>query len=350
MDKYKDPTFWAYVAGVEKGLKTVTKVMYKKTFPKCKYCGGKDVVKFGTYNGVRRWWCKNCRRKFIDKDILPKMKTPIEQITGALSAYYRGMSLDDIGEHLDQQYGNRLTDAGVYNWIKRFTQEVIEHTKTLKPDAGDVWIADETVLKIGGKNTWFWDIIDAKTRFLLASHISTTRTTGDAYALMKMAEQRAGKVPELVLTDKLKAYLDGIELAWGADTKHMPSKGFRAPLNTNMIERFHGSLKGRIKVMRGLRNVKTAKLLLDGWLVHYNFFRPHESLNDRTPAEKAGIKTPIKNWADVVRVKEDKSENILEIDEPFIKVFKARASPRIRHRPQKIKKRAKASISLKGLR
>lgn len=324
-----------------------------KAWVNCKYCGSTDVVKFGTHKGIQRWWCKNCKRKFVDADTLFKMKTPIHQIASALSGYYRGMSLDKIGEHLDQQYDNRLTDAGIYNWVVRFTKDAIDYTKALKPDVGDVWVADETVLKIGGKNIWFWDIIDAKTRFLLASHLSTTRTTKDAYALMKMAEQRAGKIPELVFTDKLLAYLDGIELAWGAETKHLPSKGFRAPLNTNMIERFHGSLKDRIKVMRGLRNVKTAKLLLDGWLVHYNFFRPHESLNDRTPAEKAGIKTPIKNWADVVRAKEDKPVDMLETDEPPIEVFEARASPRIKHKHKKARKRAKrekVNITVKGLR
>ena len=53
--------------------------------------------------------------------------------------------------------------------------------------------------------------------------------------------------------------------------------------------------------MRGLKKKETARLIMDGWLVHYNFFRPHESLNDITPAKKAGIKFPFRNWADVVK-------------------------------------------------
>lgn len=35
--------------------------------------------------------------------------------------------------------------------------------------------------------------------------------------------------------------------------------------------------------------------------MHYNFFRPHESLKDKTPAEKAGLNFPYKDWEDVVR-------------------------------------------------
>jgi hypothetical protein len=46
--------------------------------------------------------------------------------------------------------------------------------------------------------------------------------------------------------------------------------------------------------------MKTDKQFLDGWLVHYNFFRPHMSLKDKTPAEVAGIKFPFHNWRDVV--------------------------------------------------
>lgn len=63
-----------------------------------------------------------------------------------------------------------------------------------------------------------WDIIDNDTRFLLASHISPTRTTKDARRLMEMASKGAGKSPRIVIRDKLAAYLDGIELAFGAET------------------------------------------------------------------------------------------------------------------------------------
>ena len=52
--------------------------------------------------------------------------------------------------------------------------------------------------------------------------------------------------------------------------------------------------------MRGLHTVETAKKFLDGWLIHYNYFRPHTSLKDTTPAQMAGIKFPFRNWKDVV--------------------------------------------------
>jgi hypothetical protein len=45
--------------------------------------------------------------------------------------------------------------------------------------------------------------------------------------------------------------------------------------------------------------MKSAREFLDGWLIHYNFFRPHMSLKDRTPSQVAGIKFPFRNWKDI---------------------------------------------------
>ncbi len=45
--------------------------------------------------------------------------------------------------------------------------------------------------------------------------------------------------------------------------------------------------------------MSTARLLTEAWLVHYNFFKEHETLGNVPPAVKMGI-TPIKDWAEVV--------------------------------------------------
>jgi len=116
---------------------------------------------------------------------------------------------------------------------------------------------------------------------------------------MELAAKCAGKNPKVVVTDKLAVYLDGVELAFGSDTKHIATKPFTVEQNTNLIERFHGTLKDRTKVMRGLKDLPTAKLITGGWLLHYDYIRPHESLG-KTPAQAAGIKFPYSNWKDLV--------------------------------------------------
>jgi putative transposase len=272
---------------------------------RCKLCGSNNIVRYGRYKDKQYWWCKSCKKKFTANDALPNMSTPIDQIASALSMFYEGMSLNAIRRNLKQTYESSISKTAIYNWITRFTKEAIAVTKDYVPDVGHVWIADETVLRIGGQKVWFWDILDIKTRFLLASHMSTSRMTKDAKILVERAARRAGKTPKVIITDKLQAYIDGIELAFGRDTKHIQAKDFTKKPNTNLIERFHGSVKARTKVMRGLKKCETAKLVMDGWLVFYNYIRPHESLSTRfgekTPAEKAGIKFPYKNWLDIVR-------------------------------------------------
>jgi transposase-like protein len=228
------------------------------------------------------------------------MKTSIDIISDALDSYYGGMPLDSIQRNLEQQYSNRFAESGIYNWIVRFSKTAAEKASTFHPKVGDTWIADETVMNVGGKNIWFWDIIDTKTRFLLASHISETRTAKDAEMLMQQAYMRAGKAPKVILTDKLAAYLDGIELTFGNQTKHVQSKPFTSDNSTNIIERFHGTIKERTKIVRGFKRMDKAKIITDAWLVHYNFFKEHTSLGDIPPAQNMGLDTPFKNWHEVI--------------------------------------------------
>lgn len=78
---------------------------------------------------------------------------------------------------------------------------------------------------------------------------------------------------------------------------------FNREVNTNLIERFHGTLKQRTKVLRGFKTQDAAEIILSGFLVNYNYFRPHLALNGKTPAEVAGIDAPVKNWTELVRRK-----------------------------------------------
>jgi len=268
---------------------------------RCKYCDSPNVIKFGTFNGVQRYWCKDCKRKFADNRALPKMKTDTKIISAALSCYFGGMPLDAIQRHLQQQFNVYYSEMGIYNWVKRFSKEAVDRIKDFHPIVGDTFVADETMLKVGGKKVWFFDVIDEKTRYLLASRLATSRTIKEAALVMNEAKRRAGKSPKRVITDRLAAYIDGIELVFGADTKHIQSKPFVEIDSTNIIERFHGTMKDRTNVIRGFKNMTTAELLTDAWLVHYNFFKEHESLGNIPPAQKMGLITPFKNWAEVVK-------------------------------------------------
>ncbi|MFC1907169.1 transposase [Chloroflexota bacterium] len=232
-----------------------------------------------------------------------KMKTPAKQIASAMGMYYGGMSLDAIQQQFRQDYDTDMSESNYWNWVVRFTKESIKQCKDFKPEVGDTWVADETYMKLGEKTVYFWDIIDSKTNYLLASHVTFRRGGREAKQLMKLAEQRAGKIPRVVITDKLKSYIVGIEEAFGADTQHRmggPFKFKTSGESTAEIERFHRTLEQRTRVFQKYNDIDSIKLLTDGWLINYNFFKQNEGCGNIPPAQAASAIVPCKDWNDIV--------------------------------------------------
>jgi putative transposase len=292
----------------------------------CKNCGSNAIVKFGKYKGVQRFFCKACQRKFKADDTSFHSKMPSEWESSAVDMYFRGMAVSDIREHLKQEKGYSPSKSVIYKWIDKYTTLASKQFKNVHPQVGDTWIADETMLDVDGEHkVWFYDIIDKDTRFLLASRVALTRTTNDAERLMEDAEKRAGKKPKEVITDQQKSYEDGIEKAYGSDSEHVignPFKGKETGESTSEIERFHGTLKDRTKVFRAFHDVETLIQFTDGWLVYYNYFKSHESLNGKTPAEVAKVDYKIKNWADLAKLPVSKLSEIKSHTTPKVVIPK----------------------------
>jgi putative transposase len=273
--------------------------------PVCKYCQSSHVNKYGTYKGIQRYFCCDCNRKFVSGDTIPAMQTPTKVIADSLNMHYEGMSLNEIRRNFIQQDGNYVSKVTPYNWEKRFTKIALDEAIKYQPNVGEVWQADETVIhnNFSGKKKKLWliDIIDRDTRFILCSKPSLTRSKQDIKSALEHAHKVCGEVPKKILTDGWRGYPDGIELAFGAETKHISTTPFEEKdLSTNIVERVQGTLKERTKVMRGLKTLESINDFLQGWVIHYNFFRPHLSLNDRTPAQMAGIKFPYANWKELI--------------------------------------------------
>lgn len=278
---------------------------------KCKNCGSEAVVKFGSYKGIQRYYCKVCKRKFKGDNALFHMKVSPEYISMALSMYYSGSSISDICDHLKQEFGYYPSKHIVFNWVDKFTNLAIKQFQDYHPQVGDTWIADETVLDLDkDRKVWFFDIIDSRTRFLLASRASYSRTTRDAQILIERAIKRTGKEPKTVVTDKLASYLD---IRYGKDTEHLQGSPFKIKSSgesTSQIERFHGTIKDRTKVMRAFRDIETLHQFMDGYLIYYNYFKPNSALKGKTPAEVAKVDYQIKNWKDLSQLPVSKDTEI----------------------------------------
>jgi transposase-like protein len=306
----------------------------------CKNCGSTACVKFGTYKGIQRYYCKVCQRKFkADTDAF-HMKVPADYVSQAVAEFYTGSSINDIRETLYQQHGYKPSKSIVWKWITKYTDLAVKQFRDYHPQVGSVWTADETMVDLDGQHkVWVYNVLDEKSRFILASRIALSRTTHDANMVMTQAQKCAGKTPSRVLTDANRSYDDGLELAFGADTEHIKTRPFTSGDSTQRVERYFGTYKDRVKVMRAFKDMETLIQFNDGWLVYYNYFKPHQSLNGKTPAEEAGIRYDVKNWADLTHLPVSKEAEILSHTSPSIqtpkvkvsldKAFKRRRPPRI---------------------
>ena len=261
-----------------------------------------DFIKYGKRNGVQVYLHKPTNRRLVATSALPGRRMPPEQVGAALAMFYSGLSVAETSRKLTPIFDiSPPSKATIYEWVVDYTRLAKNTLEQQKVRTGDTWVADEMVVKIAGRKYWNWNVMDAKTRYLLASHLSATRGTRDAIKVFREAAQVAQRPPKVIITDRLRSYIDGIERVFGADSKHVQSQGLRAEVNNNLSERLQGTIRRRVKVMRGMQRRDTAQLVMDGWNIDYNLFRPHEGLRGKTPAEAAKFDVPFTDWESVAR-------------------------------------------------
>ena len=266
--------------------------------PRCARCGSASVIGYGRrYNrlgSVRRYLCKGCGSRFTSRDGALRLQFDATTVALALDLYFRGLSLRTVADHLRQVHGIHVAPGTLYGWVLRYVPPAARWMDSLRARTGERWHVDETVVKVDGGPRWAWNVLDAETRFLLATHVSRLRRLRDARLSIRRAKGATEDRPLAVLTDGLPAYRKAIgrELAFrsGAEVvnphKRVPS--IRARTSNNLVERLHGTEKARLKVMRGLHGRDGPKILMEGWRVHYNLVRPHQALRS-TPGTAAGL-------------------------------------------------------------
>ena len=69
----------------------------------------------------------------------------------------------------------------------------IDEAKEARVNVGDIWLAVENAVKIGGRSYWVIDIIDLETKFILATRLSYGRVNNDIKLILEAAREKAGK-------------------------------------------------------------------------------------------------------------------------------------------------------------
>lgn len=196
--------------------------------------------------------------------------------------------------------------------------------------------------EFGYGDVWTWTALDADTKLVPCWHLGG-RGGHDAWVFMKdLAGRLANRVQ--LTTDGHRAYLEGVEGAFGADidyamliklygpteperearrryspadcvgteTNVVRGKPDKAHISTSYVERQNLTMRMSMRRFTRLTNAFSKKLenhmhALALYFMYYNFARPHKSLAkpyQRTPAMAAGVSDHIWDVSEIVRLLE----------------------------------------------
>jgi transposase InsO family protein len=136
--------------------------------------------------------------------------------------------------------------------------------------------------------------IDDHSRFCVSARLMPRERTRPVCDGLTAAIGAYG-APEQLLTDNArvftgKFFVPPVEVLFDAICRENGIEHLltlpRSPTTTGKIERFHRTLRAEFDTRRVLGSLRVAQQALDEWVGYYNTARPHQALDDATPAER----------------------------------------------------------------
>lgn len=126
--------------------------------------------------------------------------------------------------------------------------------------------------------------------------------------MFKKAKYVSKKNPSVVITDGLYSY--NVDFTANPDIAHISGVGIQGKINNNRVERLHGSMREREKVMRHFKKAQSAKTIFEGYRIWYNFIRPHMGLKNKTPAEASNVDLDLNGnkWMRLIKEASDQKD------------------------------------------
>ena len=138
---------------------------------------------------------------------------------------------------------------------------------------------DETAIQIGREQFWLYAAIDVDSKLLLGTRVSRWRGTRPASAFLSELKERHDLSKTEFLVDGM-GYLTALaqtDLGGHLDyvTRNLIEKWFQTL--TMHVDRFHNTWMG---------GEASAQRWLAAFAFYYNYQRPNQALDDRTPVEQ----------------------------------------------------------------
>jgi transposase InsO family protein len=159
-----------------------------------------------------------------------------------------------------------------------------------RPFSNDLWQIDGTQHRlVNGRDFWVVDILDDRSRFLLAAAVGSCLTGALAWQAFRTAVAAHG-LPRQLLSDNGTTF---------TGRQHGRTVSFERQVRAAGVEFIHGrpyhpQTQGKLERQHGTQNewiadhrprsLAAAQAVLDAYRHDYNQVRPHEALGLRTPA------------------------------------------------------------------
>jgi putative transposase len=192
----------------------------------------------------------------------------------AVRLHSTGLSLRETAAALEC-LGVVRSHQAIFQWVHRVAEEAPD-----PPTASPSRVAvDETAVSIGDEQYWLYAALDIDSKLLLGVRVSRGRGTRPARAFLTELKAQHDLSETEFLVDGM-GYLTALaqtDLGGHLDyvMRNLIEKWFQTL--TMRVDRFHNTWMGRRA---------SAQRWLTAFAYYYNFQRPHQALNNRTPVEE----------------------------------------------------------------
>jgi IS6 family transposase len=187
-------------------------------------------------------------------------------------------SYRDVEELLAER-GIEVDHVTIYRWMQRFTPLLAEADRPCRHAVGDRWQVDETYVKVAGRWRYVYRAIDQLGQ-VIDVFVSSRRDATAARRFFQQAIDTTKRAPVEVITDKAAAYPAMLEEllpgAWHRTDRYA----------NNHIEADHGRLKARLRPMRGLKQDRSARVVIAGHALVQNVRRGRYELAVEAPVNR----------------------------------------------------------------
>jgi len=204
------------------------------------------------------------------KSAFAGFRFPPEVILIAVRWYLRyGLSYRDREELLAER-GIEVDHVTLFRWVQRFTPLLIEAARPCRHRVGSHWLVDETYVKVSGSWRYVYRAVDQYGQ-VIDVFVSKRRDLKAATKFFADAIRSHGE-PVEITTDRahalVRAVADLLPAALHDHTQYA----------NNRVEADHGRLKARLRPMRGLKQDRTASVVIRGHAFIQNLRRGHYEL------------------------------------------------------------------------